>query len=266
MSNTLQTLTNNQQTGSNILPTTRKRQMVWLATLTAITLIGQYVLLGLTGLGEARHTLPAWFTGFELVLWGLRALVEIAVVVYIAMTKTDTDKQSRVLWAFKVVLILMIVFTVGPIWASGPLGVSVVEILGYNGVVAWGMALAGISATMLAGVATAYKYQPVDEGYFVLPVADYAAMVQTLDNAIAERNEYAQIAENALRAKHDAETRAAAIMEAGAIFSLLPGTALARVVALFNDGRPDPQTIAEAFGLSPTTVRGVYHQLENGKQ
>lgn len=262
--NVLQTIIDNRLTQTNWLPTTRKSQMVWLAALTAITLVGQYVMLGLTGLGEARSQLPPWFTGFELTLWGLRGLVEIAVVVYIAMTRANNPTEAKLLWTFKGVLIALIVFTVGPIWATGPLNKSIVDILGYWGVIIWGSGLAGISAVMLAGVAIAYKIQPVDLGGYFLAEAEYQQMLVNVRQAIAEKEAALTNARQALAEKEAAlvvadraQIELQAMRDAVDFVRFLSPSAVVRIVALFADGLPKSQTLAEAFDLSESTVRGI---------
>ena len=54
----------------------RKQQMWWLSALTAATLVGQYVMLGNTGVGATPDKLPQLFWAAEKILWGLRALVD----------------------------------------------------------------------------------------------------------------------------------------------------------------------------------------------
>lgn len=270
--NTLPTFTNTSQAKAGFLPTTRKSQMVWLATLTAITLIGQYVLLGMTGLGETRAALPTWFTAFELTLWGMRSLVEISVVVYIGMTQTDDTKESRILWRFEIVLISMIVLTVGPIWAASALQLNIVEILTYWGVITWGCGLAGISAMMLAGVAYAFKVQPNDHNSVVVTLVEYEEMLAIVGDAQAQR-------ESALALVGDAQTdRDNALAECDKMneyvdglrdsftfFSMLPASALVRVVAAFAENHYDANSLAKAFGLKPATVRGTLAKVNRSR-
>lgn len=265
MTNALQTIINNSQTDTNIWPTNRKRQMIWLAALTAITLIGQYVLLGLTGLGESRSTLPSWFTSFELVLWGMRGLVEIAVVVYVGMTKGETNNQARALWGFKIVLIAMIVFTVGPIWGASALNTTVVDIMGRAGVILWGLGLAGISAMMLAAVAYAYKTQPVDNGYFILPLADYERMLTIVSQAEVTATEARAIADTMRGERDRAVYELEGMRGATGVFRFLPASAQIQIIALFANGLPPADKLAEEFGLSASTVRGVLARVSGGE-
>src|SRR3990167_9864775 len=164
----------------------RKQQMWWLSGLTAATLVGQYIMLGNTGVGATPDQLPSWFWIAEKALWGLRALVEVGVVVYIGMTQTNDPRQKTLLWVFKGGLIMLIVATVGPIWAAHSLGETITTILGRGGVIAWGMLLAGISATMLAGVSYAYRVQPYDGGLIVLSPADHKILLDAVGRANAD--------------------------------------------------------------------------------
>lgn len=272
--NILQTTQNRPQTGTNILPTTRKSQMMWLAGLTAITLIGQYVLLGTIGLGRTAAQLPESFFVFEKVLWGFRGLVEIAVVVYVGMTKPQKSQEGYILWLFEGILITMIVLTVGPVWGSLALNARLVDILGWWGVVIWGLGLSGISAIMLAAVAYAYKVQPVDEGYFVLPFSDYERMLVAAAAAEVGRTEALAMADTetararrevgeALAERDRALAELQGMREAVGVLRFLPPSAQVQIVALFANGRPDAATLADAFRLSESTVRGVLARVNN---
>lgn len=279
MNNTAQTSTNKIQTiansgnrRTNWLPTSRKSQMIYLATLTGITLIGQYVLLGTIGLGQSSDTLSSWFFVAEKILWGLRGLVEVAVVVYVGMTQHKTNGQTFLLWTFKGLLILLIVLTVGPVWGSHALNVGLTEILGWWGVVTWGALLAGISAVMLAAVSYAYLVQPVDDGYFVLLVDDYNQMLATVGKAELETTEARQSVGVALEAQRRAEmsrdealAELRGMREAVEILRLLPASAQIKIVAMFADGRPSAETLAEAFNISASTVRGVLARVNQNE-
>jgi len=250
-----------KQTKTNWLPTTRKSQMVWLATLTAITLTGQYVMLGTFGLGRSLTDLADWFFIAEKILWGLRALVEIAVVVYVGMTQTDDQQKNRKLWTFEIILIVLIVATVGPVWIAAALNLSVVETVTTGGVYAWGAGLAGISATMLAAVAYAYKVQPVNGDTVVVTLEQYEAMESVVETALTKVDDANDRAGAALADRDRAIAERDGIMAAHAIFSLLSSSQLVRVAAMLNKGQVQPQTLANAFGLSDSTIRGVLAEL-----
>lgn len=262
--NTLQTLANNGKQATNYWPTDRKTQMVWLAMLTAVTLIGQYVLLGTIGLGRDASKLPDEFFIFEKILWGARGLVEIAVVVYVGMTNHKNDKQAANLFRFEALLITLIVLTVGPVWGSLALKVELVQILRWWGVVAWGALLAGISATMLAAVAYAYRVQPTDDGYVVVPFADYEKMLAVVGEAENKASLARQAVDEMLVERDQALAELRGMREAVEVLRLLPASAQVQVVAMFNrDVTAD--SLAESFGLKPATVRGVFARLNSGK-
>lgn len=262
MTNTLQTLANKNQQVTNWLPTSRKSQMIYLAALIGITLIGQYALLGTAGLGEDASTLPDWFFVTEKILWGLRGLVEVAVVVYVGMTQHKTTGQTALLWIFKAILIILIVLTVGPVWGAHALNVDLVDILGRGGVIAWGALLAGISAVMLAAVSYAYVVQPTNEECYILPLVDFEKMLAVVGEAELTATRARQAADEALMERDRALAEFRGMREAVAILRLLPPSAQVQVVALFANGRPAPETLAEEFRLSPSTIRGVYAKLE----
>lgn len=267
MTNALQTHTNRLQTAANNGQQTtnwRKRGMVSLAALTAITLVGQYVMLGTAGLGRDLSDLPTWFFIAEKTLWGLRGLVEIAVVVYVGMTVTADPRQERTLWRFKLALIALIVLTVGPVWIASTLNQSVPVTISVWGVYVWGAALAGISATMLAAVAYAYKVQPVDDGLTIVTNAAYADMLAAVGAAEGHAAKLLADVAEAVAARQQAEAgrdlamaEASGLRESVTFFKHLPGTAQVQIIAMFAQGRPDTESLAQAFNLSESTVRGV---------
>lgn len=266
LTNALPTLANIDQHSANLYPTSRKKQMVWLAMLTSLTLVGQYVLLGLTGLGESTNVLPAWFTGFELVLWGMRGLVEIMVIIFIAMTQTKNRGQAATLFVFEAVLITLIVLTVGPMWATKSLDESIVAILTREGVIIWGAGLAGISALMLAGVATAFKFQPIDADSVVITLVEYKEMQLYVNESIAQADSASDNVDKALAQRDKALAQAEAYRDACAVFGALSASASVKVVAMFGgDSRLSINEMAQTFGIRPATVRGALAEVENGK-
>ena len=239
---------------------TRRKVMITLAILTAITLIGQYIMLGNTGIGQSKSSLPVWFWVLEQSLWGLRALVEVGVVIYIGMTTAQNNKQARILWTFKGGLIALIVITVGPVWAAYSLQESIIGILGRGGVIVWGLTLAGISATMLAGVSYAYKIQPFDYGLVALAQDEYNSLqqlaiinqdlLQTI--AILEDQEQLYLAEKQ------------GFANAVEFLRLLPATKAVELLYQF-DSNLEPGEVAEATGLAISTVKSVRSRQRNGQ-
>lgn len=249
---------------------TRKDQMAWLAVLTAITLVGQYVMLGNTGIGQTGDQLWPWFWTVEKILWGLRALVEVGVVVYIGMTNAQSPSQEKVLWWFKAGLIILIVITVGPVWGAYSLGETIIGILGRGGVIAWGLLLAGISATMLAGVSYAYRVQPFDAGLIVLSPDDHQKLLADQQAANVRVDELLQAVASATADQQAAIIERDKLLaeregmrEAIAFLQLLPPSSVARLIAQFaGDQRPQPKLLADQLGLAESTIRGVYRQVD----
>jgi hypothetical protein len=256
----LQTAANKNSSATNY----RKTIMIALATLTAITLVGQYVMLGTVGLGRSIGDLPPWFFITEKALWGLRGVVEIAVVIYVGMTITEKESEKKALSRFKFTLILLIILTVGPIWIASSLGRSITNTISVPGVYVWGAALAGISAVMLWAVSYAYTVQPHDIGVVVLPLTDYEKMLTVVGEAEAVATE-ARAAADTMRAERDrAISELTGMREAVRIFQFLPATAQVQIVALFANGLPPADELARTFRLSPSTVRGALAKVSSG--
>lgn len=232
----------------------RRNQMIWLAVLTALTLIGQYVMLGNTGIGQSKVNLPWWFWILEQSLWGLRALVEVGVVIYIGMTTAQNEKQERILWYFKAGLIGLIVITVGPVWAAYSLGDTIIEILSRGGVILWGFTLAGISATMLAGVSYAYKTQPFDY--------DIDAELQEANDRVIELEYEMRQKSNII---HELTIEKQGFDSAVQFLRLLPPTAVVQLLARFSETQLDATEVAESTGLAVSTVRSVLSRARNGE-
>lgn len=179
------------------------------------------------------------------------------------MTKTSNEQEAAALNRFKIGLIALIVMTVGPVWLSRQYAAANLDsILSVYGTYVWGFSLAGISATMLWGVATAYKYQPVDDGYYVLPIVDYNKMLATVGDAESAMIEAKASAGAALAARDEALAELRGMREAVAILRFLPPSAQVQIIALFANGRPAPELLSDALGIKASTVRGVYAKLD----
>jgi hypothetical protein len=269
----LQTIANAGQSPGGLSPSTRRGQMVWLATLTAITLVGQYVMLANFGFGNVATELPWWFLIGEKSLWGLRALVEVAVVVYVATTTPNDKREARALVWLEVLLIGLILVTVGPAWISAALEQSILSTLSVYGVYAWGLSLAGISATMLAAVGYAYRVQPVDAGGVVVTIAEYERMLAAVGEAEAAAGDALAAVgaadgqrQRALAERDRALAELDGMREAVEVLRLLPPSAQVQIVGVLTNNAHDPNALAQEFGLSPSTVRGALAKVNgNGR-
>lgn len=228
----------------------RRNQMIGLAILTAITMIGQYVLLGNSVLGGIKTDLPTWFNGVEKSLWAFRAFVEILVIVYIGVTTSESKNVRVILWAFKVVLIVLVITTVGPVFAEYSIGKPMIELFGQTSVIVWSFLLAGISATMLAGVSYAYKTQPFD-----IEVQDLEYELQEATNTVAGLMDELQ----QLKLEKQGFNNAVQFLQ------LLPPTAVVQLLARFSDTKLDAAEVAESTGLAISTVRSAMSRAKNGE-
>lgn len=140
----------------------RKQQTTWLIILTAMTLMPSYALQGWLASGHSATELPFWFWIAETISWSLRALIEAAAILFLFQTATQTLSQARLLWGFKIALILLITLTLGPVVASTGLKLPLTEALPRPLFWLWSFAIASYAPLMLGAVGVAYRIMPTE--------------------------------------------------------------------------------------------------------
>jgi multisubunit Na+/H+ antiporter MnhG subunit len=247
---------------------TRLNIAVILLLLTAITLFGQYVMLAhsLFGGGEA---LPWWFLVAEKSIWGFRGIVEVGIVMFVGMTKTNDKATKAKLWVIDIVLIGLVIVTVGPILSEWALGESVVVIFGRQATIVWAFLVAGITAMMIAGVSYAYTIQPHNENIMTLEQDEYNNLLERLkaEEALAVAN--SKIGELTGQVEKLAGQLDAAQI-ATELVSLIPGTQFINLLHHLHGGEipQDIRDLSEATGLNEVTIRNAVRALreKNGGQ
>jgi len=222
---------------------TRKRQLILLILLSALTATCQYVLQGALAMGENPSDLPKWFFMIDFILWGVRALVECFVIVYVISSSGKTKLENFVLIALEVVLISVITLTVGPAIRAAGLGLSITESLSetYHGV--WSYLLASYTSLMMLGAAAAYRIQP----------NDYEA--ESIDDLRRYTGDL--IDENTTLRQNLVSTEMA--VEAWNLFN---GTEKSKLIASINN-EIDKSKVAEAIGVSEATVTRGFKQAND---
>jgi len=136
-----------------------KRALYALIGLSALAACAQYVIQGTLATGGTPASFGALFLLADSALWGCRALIEAAVIVYLFMTVPKTRAQSFILGAFEFALIAMITLTIGPSLRAMGLGLALKDTMPGELFVLWNFGLAGYTSLMMGAAGYAYRVQ-----------------------------------------------------------------------------------------------------------
>jgi len=131
--------------------------LLGLVLATAASAALQYVSQGLLATGHTAAMFSDWFWTWEGVLWGLRAIVEAALIAFLFSTKAQDKAQGRVLAMFEAALIVLIAVTLGPAMASMGYGAAMKDILPTWAFWCWNFAIASYAPLMMGAAGFAYK-------------------------------------------------------------------------------------------------------------
>lgn len=153
----------------------RSNQLWSLMILTSVTMVTPYSLQGFL-----QHNAPADVADLvwtiEAVSWGLRAVVEVWAVVYLAQTVTKNWGQTVVVWSLKLALIALIAATLGPVIATIGYDQHIRVTTGDN-FWYWAFGLAAYAPLMMAAAAVGYKIMPHN--------VDVAERISALEDALS---------------------------------------------------------------------------------
>ena len=138
----------------------RRSQLWWMVGLSAFTAVAQYTVQGALATGHNPVEFPAWFWIADYALWGLRAIIEALVIVYLFATVTKTAWESAIIATFEVSLIALIVVTLGPALRALGYGQTVLLSMHEPWYTAWSLAIAAYTPLMMGAAGFAYKVQP----------------------------------------------------------------------------------------------------------
>ena len=141
---------------------TRRQQLWALIGLSALTAAVQYVIQGALATGADLATFPPLFWVADYSLWGVRALIEAWVIVYLFQTTGGTARQQVVITAFEVVLIGLIAVTLGPALRAVGLGEPVKSTMSATLFGLWNLGIAAYTSLMMGAAGYAYRVQPLD--------------------------------------------------------------------------------------------------------
>ena len=146
---------------------TRKQQLWILVLCSALTAALQYTLQGTlaTG-GDPGDFSPAfWFV--DRALWGVRALIEAMVIIYLFTTTTSSKGITKVfqettLLVMEGMLLALLGYTLGPIFQALGAKTTVYALMGVSKYATWSYAIGLYTSLMMAGAGIGYKIQPWD--------------------------------------------------------------------------------------------------------
>lgn len=240
---------------------TRRTQLYVLILLAAGTAAMQYVLQGAMASAHTVSVFPGWFWIADFVLWGLRALIEATVIMYLFSTKSQSKSQEALLVFFEVTLIATIAMTIGPVFRALGYGKSMVEVLGEPWYTIWCYLAAAYTPLMIGATGFAYRVQPGDDDPQVrqleeelqLALRDGREMQAGLTAALVEL-ESAKSAISVLQAER----------EAFADWRLLPVKERVRLITNHGNGNVSQTALAEVFGKTQGTISRWVNEAREG--
>lgn len=204
----------------------RRKQLWVLIGLSALSACALYVIQGALATGADASEFPQWFWVLDYCLWGARALIEAAVIMYLFTTRPQTKADSIILGVLEFSLVALITLTVGPALRAVGLGVPVRDSLAPALYSAWTFGIAAYTSLMMGAAGYAYRVQ-------------------------SDEHDSADVAE--MRAENER------LQKAVGAWSLLTATDRAAVIALCTNGdKPGADVLAEAMKVSAATVRRGY--------
>lgn len=135
------------------------RRLTVLVFLAAASMVLQYAAQGALAAGFNPREFGDWFWYADAVLWGLRALIDAAVIVSLFQTQARNARDARLLAAFEVAMITLIAATMGPALVAIARSQSIDATLPPTLRWVWAFLIAAYSPLMIGAAGTAYKIQ-----------------------------------------------------------------------------------------------------------
>ena len=100
-----------------------------------------------------------WFWYIDYGLWGLRALIEAWVIVYLFTTQARSRTEAVVIVCFEVCLIALITLTLGPALYALTVGLAIQETMSDTSLRLWTFGIAAYTSLMMGAAGFAYTIQ-----------------------------------------------------------------------------------------------------------
>lgn len=214
--------------------TRRRKQLNWLIGLSAGSAALLYVMQGALATGADVKAFPPLFWLIDYALWGVRALIEAAVIAYLFTTHAEDERQRRVIGWLEFLLIALITLTVGPALRAVGLNQPVRETMHPVFYTLWSYGIAAYTSLMIGSAGYAYRAQPHDD-----------APRESVDDA-----QYVQLLNEMDK-----------LQRSVAAWQLLKPGQQARLIALCSNGdMPAKREVAEALECHVSTVGRGYEK------
>jgi hypothetical protein len=227
---------------------TRQRWAEILIPINAMSMVLQYVIQGAMASGEVASNLPWWFWPADWAFWGVRALVESTVILYLFKTEASKRRDKFALAFFEIVLISLMMLTIGPTIRALVRGQSMEQALTGWQLTAWTFGLGAYGGLMLAGVGVAYRIQPSDVEMVSLEA--HQSIVESLEGKLTDTQDDYNRAQRELSSyQYLSDWR-----QALARFPTDKQGIVARTIFSANGSELQVNEIIEALGVSRGTV------------
>lgn len=240
-----------------------RKTLLWgLVIASAISMMMQYILQGALATGHVADFFGGMFWTVDSILWGLRAIIEAAVVAYLFQTKTESKSQQRALAWLEFALIALIALTLGPALRAIGTGKSMAASLQEPFFTIWNYGIAAYAPLMIGSAGFAYKCQPVDDD----DLAQADAQVKNLLAQLGEKDKEIETLQAAQSAQSTEQVQA--------IPQLQPATGgnqrkvdLQELLALaLANPQAQGRWYAEQLGVSPSAITRSLQSLEASGQ
>ena len=168
---------------------TRQTQLYLLIPLSALTALPQYVMQGAMATGGQVQEFSQWFFVADYVMWGLRALIESWVIIYLFTTQARNASQGWFLGVLEVAIIALIAATLGPVLYALSGREALVVVLGGMRWL-WAFGIAAYAPLLIGAAGYAYKVQPVDVNAQAKPLPKVEPVVATQTQGVTNVDEF----------------------------------------------------------------------------
>lgn len=197
---------------------TRIRQLWILLFLSALAVSALYVIQGAVATGANPRDIfgdSFWYTDYT--FWGIRALVEAWVFIYLFQTIAKTKTQTVVLAFFKITLIALTTFTLGPVLYMYAVDHRIAGTMTDLSLRLWAYAIASYTSFFTGAIGYSYQVQPLEIGEELVASQDYEKLQNrnieleqqtiSLNEAIQERDITINRLDDSQKEFEDVQTR-----------------------------------------------------------
>lgn len=173
---------------------TRRRQLWFLLILSALAATALYVIQGAVATGANPRDIfgdSFWYTDYT--FWGFRALVEAWVFIYLFQTIAKTKTQMVVLAFFKITLIALTTFTLGPVLYMYAVDHRIAGTMSDLSLRLWAYAIASYTSLFTGAIGYSYQVQPIEVDEKLVSNDDYEQLQNQNEQLLQRSIKFDQI-------------------------------------------------------------------------